>query len=105
MMQAGLGIEELLAEKRSQILEIAARQGAFDVRVFGSVARGEATVDSDVDFLVDYDLEKITPWFPGGLQVDLERLLHRKVDVATIDMLKECDRAFCMTQCRYETGC
>lgn len=87
--QRGLGVEELLAEKRSQILEIAARHGAFNMRVFGSVARGEATADSDIDFLVDYDLERITPWFPGGLLIDLEQLLNRKVDIATVDMLKE----------------
>jgi predicted nucleotidyltransferase len=87
--QRGLGVEELLAEKRSQILEIAARHGAFNMRVFGSVARGEATADSDIDFLVDYDLERITPWFPGGLLIDLERLLNRKVDIVTVDMLKE----------------
>jgi predicted nucleotidyltransferase len=44
--------------------------------------------------LVDYDLEKITPWFPGGLLLDLEQLLNRKVDIAAVDMLKErnCDR-------------
>jgi hypothetical protein len=59
------------------------------VRVFGSVARGEATQESDIDLLVDYDLEKITPWFPGGLLLDLEQLLNRKVDIATVDMLKE----------------
>lgn len=88
-MQSGLGIEELLLEKRSQILEIAARHGASEVRVFGSVARREATATSDIDFLVNYDLEKISPWFPGGLKIDLEGLLQRKVDVATVDMLKE----------------
>jgi hypothetical protein len=59
------------------------------VRVFGSVARGEATEESDIDFLVDYDLGKITPWFLAGLLIDLEQLLNRKVDIATVDMLKE----------------
>ncbi|MBD1842885.1 nucleotidyltransferase domain-containing protein [Cyanobacteria bacterium FACHB-63] len=88
-MQTGLGIEELLSDKRSQILEIAARHGASDVRVFGSVARREATATSDIDFLVNYDLEKISPWFPGGLEVDLEKLLQRKVDVAAVLPLKE----------------
>lgn len=87
--QAGLGIQELLHEQRSQILDIAQKHGAYNVRVFGSVARGEATEDSDVDFLVDYDLEKITPWFPGGLLIDLELLLNRKIDIATVDMLRE----------------
>ena len=84
-----LGIEEILAKERSQILAIAQKHGAFNVRVFGSVARGEATPESDVDFLIDYDLTRITPWFPGGLILDLEVLLNRKVDVATVEMLKE----------------
>ena len=84
-----LGIQDLLADQREQILAIADRHGAYNVRVFGSVARGEASIDSDVDFLIDYQLEKITPWFPAGLMLDLEALLDRKVDVATVDMLKE----------------
>jgi uncharacterized protein len=85
----GLGIQDLLSDRREQILAIADRHGAYNVRVFGSVARDEATIDSDVDFLVDYQLEKVTPWFPAGLMLDLEALLQRKVDVATVDMLKE----------------
>lgn len=86
--KTGLGIKELLHDRRSQILALAEKHGAYNVRVFGSVARGEATEESDIDFLVDYDLEKITPWFPGGLLLDLEQLLNRKVDIATMDMLK-----------------
>ncbi len=84
-----LGITDLLSAHQAQILSIAEKHGASNVRVFGSVARGEANEDSDIDFLVDYDLEKITPWFPSGLLLDLEQLLNRKVDVATIDMLKD----------------
>lgn len=82
-------VSNLLATRRSQILELAEKHGAYNVRVFGSVARGEATDSSDIDFLVDYDLGKITPWFPSGLLLDLEQLLNRKVDIATVDMLKE----------------
>lgn len=78
----------LLREKRADILAIAQKHGAKNVRIFGSVARGEADEDSDIDFLIDYDLEKITPWFPAGLLLDLEDLLQCKVDVATVDMLK-----------------
>jgi len=74
---------ETLRERRAQILEIAAKHGAYNVRVFGSVVRGEETPDSDIDFLIDYDLAKITPWFPGGLLMDLQDLLGRKVDVLT----------------------
>ena len=61
---------ELLQEKRIEIIKIAAQHGAFNIRVFGSVARGEETENSDIDFLIDYDLEKTTPWFPGGLLMD-----------------------------------
>ena len=85
----GLGIQDLLTPKRTQILAIAEQHGAFNVRVFGSVARGEATIDSDVDFLIDYDRSKRSAWFPSGLILDLEDLLGRSVDVATVDMLKE----------------
>jgi uncharacterized protein len=84
-----LGIRDLLSSHQSQILLIAEKHGASNVRIFGSVARGEANEDSDIDFLVDYDLEKITPWFPSGLLLDLEQLLNHKVDVATVDMLKD----------------
>ncbi len=85
----GLGIQDLLAPKRTQILAIAEQHGAFNVRVFGSVARGEAIIDSDVDFLIDYDRSKRSAWFPSGLIIDLQDLLGRSVDVATVDMLKE----------------
>ncbi|MCF2145049.1 nucleotidyltransferase family protein [Desmonostoc muscorum LEGE 12446] len=77
------GLKQLLQEKRAEILNIAAKHGASNLRVFGSVARGEETETSDIDFLVDYDLEKVSPWFPGGLILDLENLLDRKVDVVT----------------------
>jgi uncharacterized protein len=45
-----MGIEELLMPYREEILRIASQYGAYNVKVFGSVARGEATVDSDVDY-------------------------------------------------------
>jgi uncharacterized protein len=82
-------INELLGIKREEILEIAAKHGAFNVRVFGSVARGEADEQSDIDFLVDYSLDKVSGWFPAGLVLELEALLGRKVDVATEQALKE----------------
>ena len=76
-------LQELLQEKREKILAIATKHGAYNVRVFGSVARGEETSASDIDFLVDYDLSKISPWFPGGLLADLEDLLGCQVDIVT----------------------
>ncbi|ANV85764.1 DNA polymerase subunit beta (plasmid) [Picosynechococcus sp. PCC 7003] len=80
-----MGLKDLLEEKREIILEIAAKHGAFNVRVFGSVVRGEDTPESDIDFLIDYDPNKTTPWFPGGLLMDLQDLLGRRVDVLTED--------------------
>lgn len=76
-------LQTLIKKKRKEIIEIADKHGAYNIRVFGSVARGEETLDSDIDFLVDYDLAKISPWFPGGLLADLEELLNCKVDIVT----------------------
>lgn len=86
-------IDELLHNKRTEILRIAAKHGAFNVRVFGSVARGETDAHSDLDLLVDYSLEKVSSWFPAGLMIELEALLGCKVDVATETGLKEQIRA------------
>ncbi len=84
----GLGIAEVLGDKREEILAIAAHHGASNVRIFGSVARGKARPDSDVDFLVEIEagrslLDRI------GLIQDLEDLLGRKVDVAKAENLHE----------------
>ena len=81
-----MGIEELLKVKREQILQIAAKHGARNVRVFGSVAHGEAGPQSDVDLLVDVGPDP-SPFFPGGLLADLEELLGRRVDVLTENAL------------------
>lgn len=75
-------INQFLQENRDTILAIATKHGAKNVRVFGSVVRGEATAESDVDFLVDLG-ETLSPWFPMGLIHDLETLLDRQVDVVT----------------------
>ena len=71
---------DVLRQKRSEIRSIAARHGAGNVRVFGSVARGAAREDSDVDLLIDI-VGPTTPWFPGGLLADLENALGRRVDI------------------------
>jgi uncharacterized protein len=78
-----MALLDTLREKRAEILQIADNHGAFNVRVFGSVVRGEETPESDIDFLIDYDPQKTTPWFPGGLLMDWQDLLGRKVDVLT----------------------
>jgi predicted nucleotidyltransferase len=75
-------IKELLRERRAEIEKIAAKHGAFDIRVFGSVVRGEERTDSDIDLLVKTG-EKTSPWFPGGLVADLEEILGRSVEIVT----------------------
>jgi uncharacterized protein len=73
---------ELVRNRRQDILQIAAHHGARNVRVFGSVARGESRPDSDIDFLVE--LEPGRSLFDlGGLLTDLQRLLGVDVDVVT----------------------
>ncbi len=79
-------LARLLQEKREDILRIAEKHGASNVRVFGSVVRGEAGPDSDVDFLVDVGPVH-SSWFPGGLIVDLENLLGRRIDIAEPETL------------------
>nr|AIF02132.1 DNA polymerase beta domain-containing protein [uncultured marine group II/III euryarchaeote KM3_153_G11] len=79
-------IAQVVREKREEILRISASHGAHNGRVFGSVARGEAGPDSDVDFLVDMGPEH-SPWFPGGLLMDLQDLLGCQVDILTEDAL------------------
>jgi predicted nucleotidyltransferase len=75
-------IEDLLREKREEILRIAEKHGARNVRIFGSVAHGEVTEASDIDLLVD-TAEPTSPWFPAGLAAELEELLGQRVDVVT----------------------
>jgi predicted nucleotidyltransferase len=79
-------VAELLHEKRNEILRIAERHGARNVRVFGSAARGETTEESDVDLLVEAG-DETSPWFPAGLVDELRGLLGRPVDVVTEDSL------------------
>ena len=77
-----MGVKELLQSKREEILRIAAKHGAHNVRVFGSVARGEADDKSDVDFLVKMDQGR-SLLDHAGLILELENLLQRPVDVAS----------------------
>jgi len=73
---------DLLREKRTEILQTAAEHGAYNVRIFGSVARGEADESSDLDFLVDMEPGRSLLDL-GGLLMDLQDLLGCSVDVVT----------------------
>ena len=77
-----MSVEQLLTGEREEILRIATKHGAYNVRLFGSAARGEATDGSDLDFLVEME--------PGRslidlaeLRLDLMDLLDREVDIVT----------------------
>jgi predicted nucleotidyltransferase len=77
---------DVLRTRREEILRIAERHGAHDVRVFGSIARGDASDNSDVDLLVSTRGET-SPWFPAALVAELESVLGRRVDIVTEDGL------------------
>ena len=83
-----MGIPDVVANKRNAILRIAAKHGVQRIRVFGSVARGEAGPQSDVDFLIEVGPTH-SAFFPGGLVADLEALLGRHVDVVEPEGLYE----------------
>jgi predicted nucleotidyltransferase len=79
---SSMRIDEVLRGKREEIRQIATEHGARNVRIFGSIARGEAKSTSDVDVLIELE--------PGrtlldivAIKQDLEDLLGRKVDVVT----------------------
>ena len=80
-------VDTALSARREEILRIAAQHGARNVRLFGSVARGEADEQSDVDFLVEMEPGR-TLLDMGGLVMDLRELLGREVDVITERALK-----------------
>ena len=73
--------------KREEIVRIAAEHGATQVRVFGSVARGEARPDSDLDLLVTWS-EGTSLLDHAALVLELESLLGRKVDIASDGWVK-----------------
>ena len=73
---------EMLRQRRDDILRIAAQHGAYNIRVFGSIARGESDPDSDVDFLIEKG-PVTSSWFPAGLVLELEEMLGRRVEIVT----------------------
>ena len=82
-----MDLQTLLHDNRDRVLETAARYGAYNVRVFGSVARGEATAGSDIDLLVSLESGRSLMDL-GGLLYDLRNLLGVEVDVVTENGLR-----------------
>jgi hypothetical protein len=77
-----MNIDEQLQEKRDRILVLAKQYGAYNIRVFGSIARDEADAQSDIDFLVDMEAGRSLLDL-GGLLMELQYLLGCPVDIVT----------------------
>ena len=80
-------VGDTIREKREAIIRIAGSHGATDVRLIGSVARGEDRPDSDVDLLVTWS-ESTSLLDQAALMLELEKLLGRKVDIASDGWVK-----------------
>ena len=79
-------LAQRIFEHRDEILALAHKHGAENVRIFGSVSRGSDNTTSDLDLLVSLGPNR-TPFFPGGLKADLENLLSCEVDIVTENAL------------------
>jgi uncharacterized protein len=77
-----MAIDKRITEKREEILGLAVRYGASNVRIFGSAARGQAGAKSDIDFLVDLEPDR-SLFDLGGFLMELEELLESRVDIVT----------------------
>lgn len=75
-------LDELIAHRRKDILSLCAKYGARNVRVFGSVARGEADAQSDIDLIVEFEPQR-TLLDHAGLWLELQELLGCRVDVVS----------------------
>ena len=92
-------LTQRIAEHRSEILALAKKHGAENVRIFGSVARGNDNQMSDLDLLVTLGAIR-TPFFPGGLKADLEDLLLCEVDIVTENALHKLIRDQILSEAR-----
>ena len=98
-----MGLDVLLGKRREDVLQIAAKYGARQVRVFNSVARCEADAHGDLDFLVDLEAGRSLLDL-GGLQYELEWLLKRRLDVVTERGLKARIRQRVSSACTAGSG-
>ncbi len=103
-------LDALLIEKREATRSIVKRHGMSRVLVFGSMARDDARFDSDVDFLVEVN-GPTSPWFPGDVVADVEKLLGKPVDIVEIDAVNSMvrnsilkDAVSLWMPCHYESG-
>ncbi len=88
---------ENIQQRRDEIIAVAKRHGASDVRIFGSIARGDANETSDIDLLVRFEAGR-SLFDHGGLIDDLESLLGTKVDVVSEGGMRDRFRDFIMRE-------
>lgn len=93
-------LDDIIKSYRQEILRIATQYGAYNIRIFGSVARNEADSNSDVDFLVDLEPGRSLLDL-GGLLMDLQNLLGCPVDVVTEKGLKKRIREQVLTEANF----
>jgi predicted nucleotidyltransferase len=88
-----------IQKHRDEILALAKKHGAENVRVFGSVAKGSNSESSDLDLLVTLGAKR-SPFFPGGLKADLEELLLCEIDIVTENALHRLIRDEILSEAR-----
>ncbi len=94
-----MSLREEIHHQRDALLRIAARHGATNLRLFGSVARGEERPDSDVDLLIDLSPDRGFGDYLG-LAEELEAVLHRRVDLLLSRSLSPHFRPFIEAEAR-----
>lgn len=99
LQRSGVRPTDLLAAHRDDVLDVCGRHGATDVRVIGSVVRGEDTADSDIDLLVRF-AEGTSLLDVAALEGELEELLGRDVDVISEGGLRLPDDAHVLADAR-----
>ena len=95
-----MNLETIRTKYREQILQIADKYKADDVRIFGSVARGESREDSDIDILVHFK-KGASLLDEAGLDIDLKELLGCKVDVLSDRVIRDEFRPFILREARH----
>ena len=88
--------KSLVHQKRDDIISIATKHGAYNIRLLE--IQNDFSIKPEIDFLVDYTLEQLSPWFPSGLKQELETLLNTKVGIITTNSLKDNNQGIFLQQ-------